>query len=161
MKNKQLLFISLSFLISSVASGQANFTGSWAINESKSNLGEFRMFSPVIAITQDATTFTIEKTYKGRDGQERKTTEKYTLDGKESINKVFGNTDKKSSATWSEDKQSLKVSSSMVFEYNGEKNEMKAVEVYKLSDEGKTLSIDNQSTSSMGEFKTLLVYEKK
>jgi hypothetical protein len=86
--------------------------------------------------------------------------ETYTLDGKESVNPVF-NTSKKSTATWSSDKQLLTVSSVMVFEMNGESNEIKTVEQYKLADAGKTLSITSQSTSSMGERKATLVYDKK
>jgi hypothetical protein len=161
---KSGLFITLCLLISSLSFGQGtvNFSGTWAFNESKSNLGEggFRMFSQNLIIVQDATTFSLERSFTGQDGTERKTTEKYTLDGKESVNPVF-NTSKKSTATWAADKKSLTVSSNMVFEMNGEKNEIKTVEVYKLSDSDKTLTIDSQSTSSMGERKTTLVYNKK
>lgn len=161
---KRGLFIALCFLISSVsfAQGVANFSGSWAYNESKSNVGEggFRMISQVLTITQDAKSFTINRTFTGQDGAERKMAETYTLDGKESVNPVF-NTSKKSTAVWSADKQSLTVSSVMVFEMNGEKNEIKTVEVYKPGDAGKTMSINSQSTSSMGERKATLVYDKK
>jgi hypothetical protein len=167
MKNfylKSGLFIALTLLISSVSFAQSvvNLSGSWAYNESKSNVGEggMRMISQTITITQDAMNFKIEKTFNGQDGQERKMSETYTLDGKESVNPVF-NTSKKSTATWSADKKSLSVSSIMVFEMNGEKNEIKTVEVYKLADADKTLSIDSQSTSSMGERKATLVYDKK
>ncbi len=168
MKNNRRIYVVCGFfaiciLLSSASFAQVNFSGSWAFNESKSNLGEggFRMFSPTISITQDANTFTIERTYTTQDGEQRKTTEKYSLDGKESVNTVFNSTQKKSTATWAADKQSLKVSSSMVFEYNGESNEIKTVETYKLADGGKSLSIDSQSTSSRGERKTSLIYDKK
>ena len=161
---KSGLFITLALLISSLSFGQgaANFSGSWAFNESKSNLGEGggRMVSQTLAIVQDATTFSLERAFTGQDGTERKMSEKYTLDGKESVNPIF-NTTKKSTATWSADNKSLTVSSMMVFEMNGEKNEIKTVEVYKLSDGDKTLTIDSQSASSMGERKATLVYDKK
>jgi hypothetical protein len=170
MKNKLLfnaksgLLITLTLMISSVSFGQGavNFSGSWAFNESKSNLGEGgpRMVSQTLVIVQDATTFSLERAFTGQDGTERKMSEKYTLDGKESVNPVF-NTTKKSTATWSADKKSLTVSSNMVFEMNGEKNEIKTVEIYKLADGDKTLTIDSQSTSSMGERKATLVYNKK
>ncbi|MDP3001871.1 MAG: hypothetical protein Q8N38_01925, partial [Bacteroidales bacterium] len=109
MKNKRMvylksgLFIVLSFLISAVsfAQGAANFSGSWAFNESKSNLGEggFRMISQKLTIIQDEKSFTLERSFTGQDGTERKTSETYTLDGKESVNLVF-NTSKKSTAIW-------------------------------------------------------------
>jgi hypothetical protein len=161
MKNLKLSLLALSLLITSLSFGQANFSGSWAFNESKSNLGEgqFRMYSPTLVIVQDANTFTVERSFKNQNGDEMKTTEKYTLDGKESVNPVF-NTSKKSVATWSADKNVLTVSSSMVFEFNGESNEIKTVENYKLTD-GKLMTIDTKSTSSRGERVTSLVYDKK
>ena len=161
---KSGLIVAFSLLLSAVSFAQnaANFTGSWVFNESKSNLGEggFRMMSQKLTITQNDKSFTLERSFTGQDGTERKTTETYTLDGKESVNPVF-NTSKKSTAIWAADKKSLTVSSVMVFEMNGEKNEIKTVEVYKLADADKTLSINSQSTSSMGERKTTLVYDKK
>jgi len=161
---KNALFIALTLLIPTASFGQgaANFSGSWTFNESKSNLGEGggRMVSQTLAIVQDAATFSLERAFTGQDGTERKMSEKYTLDGKESVNPVF-NTTKKSTAAWSADKKSLTVSSVMVFEMNGEKNEIKTVEFYKLSDGDKALTIDSQSVSSMGERKTTLVYDKK
>ena len=86
--------------------------------------------------------------------------EKYTLDGKKSINPVF-NTTKKSTIAWSADKKSLTVSSVMVVKMNDKNNEIKTVELYKLSDGDKILTIDSQSTSSTGETKASLVYDKK
>jgi hypothetical protein len=157
-------FITVSLLISSMSFGQstANFSGTWVYNESKSNLGEgsFRMISQTLVIVQDATTFSLERNFVGQDGTERKTSEKYTLDGKETVNPVF-NTTKKSVATWSSDRKSLTVSSTMVFDMNGEKNEIKTVEVYAFSEGDKALTINSQSTSSMGERKAVLVYDKK
>lgn len=161
-KNVLVFAIGILFTTACFAQSAANFSGTWALNESKSNMGDggFRMSSPSITIVQDATTFTLERSFTGQDGTERKNSEKYTLDGKESVNPVF-NTTKKSTAVWSADKQVLTVKSSMVFDMNGEQNEIKTVDVYKLADGGKTLSVDSQSTSSMGERKTLLVYDKK
>jgi len=162
MKNLKLCFVSLCLAITSLSFGQTNFSGSWAFNESKSVFPEngFRMASPTLTITQDAATFSVERTFKNRDGEEMKMSEKYTLDGKESVNPMF-NTSKKSVAKWSDDKKALTVSSVMVFEYNGESNEIKTVEVYNVSEGDKVMTIDSQSTSSRGESKTKLVYDKK
>lgn len=163
MKNSRILMVvSLCLVVSAVSFGQANFSGSWALNESKSNFGDsqFRMASPTLTITQDATTFSIEKVFRGQDGEERKSTEKYTLDGKQSVNPMF-NSEKKSTATWAADKKSLTVASVMVFEFNGESSEIKTTEVYKLSESDKLLTIDTQSVSSRGERKTLAAYDKK
>jgi hypothetical protein len=164
LKLRALLLVIVSCFISGnlFAQGAANFSGSWAYNESKSVLGEggFRMISQTVIITQTDQAFTLERTFRGQDGEDRKMSETYTLDGKESINPVF-NTSKKSNAVWSADKKVLTVSSVMVFEMNGEKNEIKSTEIYKLGDSGKSLSIDSQSVSSMGERKYTLAYDKK
>jgi hypothetical protein len=160
---KSVLFLIVSMFITSLTYAQApvNFSGSWALNESKSNLGEGggRMTSQKISITQDDKTFKLERAFTGQDGTERKMEETYTLDGKESVNPMF-NSSKKSTAVWAADKKSLTVSSVMVFEMNGESNTIKTVEIYTLPAAG-TLSIDSQSSSSMGERKATMVYDKK
>ena len=73
MENKRMfylksgLLIALSLLVSSVSfsQGAANFSGSWALNESKSNPGEggFRMISQTLMIVQDVTSFSLERTF--------------------------------------------------------------------------------------------------
>ncbi len=160
---KSGFIVMISLFIITVAGAQSliNFSGSWALNESKSNMGEggMRMVSQKLVITQDDKVFKLERAFTGQDGEERKMSETYTLDGKESENPVF-NTTKKSTATWAADKKSLTVSSVMVFEMNGESNTIKTTEVYKLPDAA-TLSIDSQSSSSMGERKATMVYDKK
>ena len=166
-KTGSLLTISLLVILFMIPAGAftqtaANFSGIWAFNESKSNLGEgqFRMASQKLVITQEANTFSIERAFTNPNGEEMKISEKYTLDGKVSKNPVF-NSEKKSTATWSADKKALTVSSVVVFEMSGEKNEIKTVEVYTLGDAGKTLTINSTSTSSRGERKNTLVYDKK
>jgi len=156
------LFITLFLLVSSITFAQlpVNFSGSWTFNESKSDLGEgsTRMVSQKLTIVQDEKSFNLERTYTGQDGEERKLSETYTLDGKESVNPVF-NTSKKSTAVWSADKKSLTVSSVLVFEMNGEQIEIKSIEQYKYSD-SKDLIIDSQTTSTRGDRKAILVYNK-
>jgi len=160
---KSGLFIALSFMLSAATYAQsANFSGSWAYNESKSKLGDggFRMISQKLTITQNDNSFTLERAFTGQDGTERKSNETYTLDGKESVNPVF-NTSKKSIATWSADKKSLTVASVMVLEMNGDKMEIKTTEIYSINDADKSLSLNSHSTSSMGDRTATLVYDKK
>ena len=71
-----------------MAAKKANFTGEWALNESKSELGEGRMYSPVkMTVQQEGNSITLERTRTGRDGEERSSKEVLTLDGEESMNK--------------------------------------------------------------------------
>jgi hypothetical protein len=156
------ILVLAGLMISASILGQVNFSGNWAFNETKSNIGEggTRMVCRKITISQSDNTFILEKYFTDRQGEEIKMTETYTLDGKESKNTIY-NIEKKSTATWSDDKKSLTVSSQMVFEMNGQENEIKSVEVYSLSDGDKILTINSQSTSSMGERKLTLVYDKR
>jgi hypothetical protein len=70
------------------------------------------------------------------------------------------NRTKKSTANFSADGKLLTISSSAVFERDGNKMEMKSTEIFKLSDDGNALVIDATSTSPRGERKQTLAYDK-
>ena len=141
-------------------SGKVNFSGEWSFNEAKSNIGEGRfMASLKLTVKQDGNNLTIERLRTGRDGQERKSTQELTLDGKESEYNA-GRGTRKSTVTWSDDGLALTIKSTMVFDRNGETMEMKSVEQWKLSDGGKILSIDSSSSTPRGERKATMVYDK-
>ena len=139
----------------------ANFSGDWTLNEQKSELGDFgaRIAPKKLKVTQTADALTADKT-SSFNGEERKTTEKITLDGKESENTVFGTSKKKSTAKWDDNGQTLSVSSNTAFERNGETMAIKGTENWKLLDAGKTLSIETTSVSSRGTITVKAVYEK-
>ena len=155
----------VSFFLISMGSyaqgGKVNFSGEWSFNESKSNMGEgrFRGASSKLTIKQEGNNLTIERLRRGREGQEMKSTEKLTLDGKESEN-TAGRGTRKSAATWSDDGKTLTIKSTMVFDRGGETMEMKSIELWKLTDGGKILSIESSSSTPMGERKATLVYDK-
>lgn len=141
---------------------KTNFSGSWNFNEGKSQMGEgrFRMPAPKLTITQDETTLSMEKNVKGRNGEEMTLKEKYTLDGKVCENAGFMNTVKKSTVVWSADNKSITISSTSVFERDGNSMEIKTTEIYSLSEDGKTLTINTTNTSQRGERKQILTYDK-
>ena len=160
-------FLSMSLiLIFTVFSafGQAsktNFSGTWNLNEGKSQLGEGpgRRAASKIVITQDANTLTAEKTSTRQSGESFTSTEKYNLDGDQSDNS--GENRKRISTTsWSSDMKELTINSTTTFERNGNSMEMKSVEVYKLGSDGNSLVIETTSSSNRGEFKTSLYYDK-
>jgi hypothetical protein len=151
-------------LISAGLFAQANFSGTWAFNESKSNFGEsqFRFAATTIVAVQDAKLLTVETTRPGRDGQEMKSTAKYNLDGTVSENTGFNNTVRKSTVTWSADKSSITIASTMTFDMNGETRTMNSSETWKLSEGGKMLLLDNVMPGRDGaEMKTTVAYDKK
>jgi hypothetical protein len=156
------LFMLLFFQVSAQSSS-VNFSGSWALNESKSKLGDgpFRMASSTLVVKQEGNTLSIDRTMPGRDGEEMKMSGKYTLDGKVCENKGIMDMKTKSTVTWSADKKSITIASSTLFEMNGESMEMKSSEIWKSGDGGKTLIVEATNATPDGEFNTTLVYDKK
>jgi hypothetical protein len=147
-------------LYSFAQTAKTNFSGTWTLNEGKSQMGEgpMRRAASKITITQDATNVTTERSMTRQSGETVTTKEKYNLDGTETDNSTE-NRQKKSKASWNATGQELTVNSVTVISRDGNTMEMKGSEVFKLSADGKTLTIDNNSSSSMGEFKTTLVYD--
>lgn len=168
MKNSKLilpLFIGMLFFTVFQANAQStktDFSGTWTFNESKSQLGEGpgRRAATQMVITQDANSLTNERTSTRQSGESFVMKEKYTLDGSESDNSSE-NRKKKSKASWSADMKDLTVTSNTVMERNGNSMEMKSTEVYKLSSDKQTLTIETTMSSQRGDFKTVLVYDLK
>jgi len=157
------LFILSVFLLSSAGlfAQKTNYSGSWALNEGKSNLGESQFRGSLkITATQDANSLILVRLSKGRDDEDRTTNEKYALDGSESQNTGFMNSVRKSKASWSADGKTLTINSTMAFERDGEKMEMKFSESWILSADGKTLTIESSFTTPNGDMKQTRVYDK-
>jgi len=147
----------------SAQTGSVNFSGSWAFNEAKStpSQGGFRMGAGSYAITQDGNNMTVETSRTGQDGTERKTTAKYTLDGKECSNTTFGTNVQKSVVTWSADGKTLNFSNTMNFERDGATTEFKSTQTWKINEADKTLVMESVFNGQNGEMKTTNVYDKK
>ena len=163
LKFRSLLVVAVFCVTTSGLFAQTNFAGSWGFNESKSNFGDsqFRFAATSMVVTQDANTLAVESVMPGRDGEEMKTSARYTLDGKVSENPMF-NTTRKSTVTWSADKSSLVIASTMTLDMGGETREMKSTETWKLSDGGKLLSIESvRPGRDGGEMRTTAAYDKK
>lgn len=163
LKFRNILVVAVFCVTTSGLFAQTNFVGSWGFNESKSNFGDsqFRFAATSMVVTQDANTLAVESVMPGRDGEEMKTSARYTFDGKVSENPMF-NTTRKSTVTWSSDKSSLVIASTMTLDMGGETREMKSTETWKLSDGGKLLSIESvRPGRDGGEMRTTAAYDKK
>lgn len=154
---KKLLLSFAAVLFSTAIFAQApDFSGSWALNTSKSALGaEFSMAPKNVIIMHSGNDLSVEK-HSEFQGQEFVTTDKLTLDGKECTNTVFQDMQKKSTCTWSDDKASLKVVSKMSM---GDGGDITITETYKL--DGGNLVIESKSTSSFGDMSEKMVFDKK
>jgi hypothetical protein len=155
-----LLAVSL-FSLNAVA--QTNFSGTWSLNESKSDFGgsQFRFAATAMVVTQDAKLLSVESTMPNRDGGEMKASSKYNLDGTVSENPMFNST-RKTTATWSDDKTTLKMAHTMTFDMNGETRTMNSTETWQLAEDGKVLKVTSFRTGRDGnEMKTVAAYDKK
>jgi len=155
-------FSILFFMQISAQSGSVNFSGNWTLNESKSKFGDgpFRMASNTLVVKQEGNILTVDKTMQGPDG-EMKMTDKYTLDGKVCENTGMMDMKSKSVVTWSQDKLSITIATTMNFDMNGESREMKSTEIWTLGDAGKSLTVNTTNPTPDGEMKTTAVYDKK
>jgi hypothetical protein len=157
------MIISLFILPERVNAQKAktNFSGIWAFNESKSNMGEGRGFRSArqITVAQDGNNLTVERVRTNQNGESTTTSEKYTLDGKESVN-TSGRGPSKAIVKWTADGKSLNFAITRSFERDGQTTEIKSSEVWTLPD-AKTLSIQSTTVMQDNERKATIVYDKK
>jgi hypothetical protein len=159
-----LMMVVLSPVYADAQSGKPDFSGTWAFNADKSNLGDNqnmgRMFSGNFIAKQEANLLTVERTRTNQNGETMTTTMKYTLDGKESVN-TSQRGESISIATWSADNKTLNIATTSTFEMNGDKMTMKSSQSWTLTSPN-VLTVNNVRTNRDGEeVKTTVVYDKK
>jgi hypothetical protein len=154
-------FVCLSLLSGSVFA-QPNFSGSWTLNESKSTFSEGpRMSASSMTIDQQEGLISIDLVRPSFEGGDVSSSEKYTLDGKESVNKGMMDSSVKTITTWSDDKKELTFAKTILFDMNGDTMELKITDVWSISDDAKTLTVKSAMSSQMGDSNQVLVYDKK
>lgn len=154
---KKLVFLFIAILMTSLAIGQVDFSGTWKINTSKSKVGsEFMMSPKEMIISQSGNTLEMEK-HSDFQGQVFTTNDAFTLDGKECVNTGFMDSEKKSTVVWSDDKKSLTITSKVPMGGGGD--EMTLVEVYSM--EGDNLQVEITTSSSFGDMSETGVYDKQ
>ena len=108
-----------------------------------------------IIVVQTENNLKLEK-HSSFQGNDFTINDKFTLDGQECINPGWQDTEKKSTAVWSDDKLSLKITSKFPMGDNGE---MTIVEVYKF--EGESLVIESSASSSFGDVAETMIFSKQ
>ena len=153
---KKILFVFAALLFSGMAiSQEINFSGNWKLNNTKSQLNDQFSLAPLeIIIVHNGNDLSVEK-HSDFQGQAVTTNDKLTLDGKECINPGFMDSQKKSVVNWSDDKQSLKIVSTIPLD----DGDMTITEVYKI--DGDNLVIASSASSSYGELSETMVYDKQ
>ncbi|MDB5209876.1 MAG: hypothetical protein JWQ30_703 [Sediminibacterium sp.] len=162
--NKFLSLLVVSALLFSFTKPvyQTNFSGTWALNEGKSELGQFggRGAASKIVVDQKADVVTTTRTITGFDGTTSDVTENLS-EGKESETTMFGTAKKKSVLKWAADGNTFTIASNTSIDRNGQSFEFKGSETWSLAADGKTLTLQNTFSSPNGDIITKAVYDKK
>lgn len=159
---KFILFIFLFFTLNPLLFSQTrtDFTGKWAFDLSKSDLGEGAKYwsgEEILDIIQDASSIKIIKTAIIPGSEKISKTDVYKFDGKEVVLKEdFGTT--KRNISWSKDGKVLIINTLMTTS----SSEYLTNDSYSLSEDKKTLTLTNFSkNSATGETTLKMVYNKK
>ncbi|MBN2863210.1 MAG: hypothetical protein JXN62_08625 [Bacteroidales bacterium] len=159
-------FLLVPFTVNGQA-GKANFSGTWALNAEKSDMGQQGQGGRMggfgggdFVARQEANLLTVERSRTNQSGETVKTETKYSLDGKESVNTAGRGGESKSVATWSSDGKTLTIVTTRSMERDGQSMEMKTTEAWTLSGPA-SLSIVSTMNTPNGEMKTTRVYDKK
>jgi hypothetical protein len=161
---KKLTFIvalSISLMaLSLFAADVPNFSGTWLLDESKVDTTQGpSMEAKKIIIKQTTDSLAIDRFLSNPMMGDFTIAEKITLDGKLCVsNTDFGT--RKSTAVWSTDKKELTISSTIIFNWDGQDREMKVSEILGLEKEGAVLKIQATRDTPMGEMKTTVYYNK-
>ncbi len=140
---------------------QTNFSGTWAINQGKSELGQFggRGVATKIVVDQKADGVTTNKTTAGfNGGGDMVTAEALTNDGKEVETSVFnGNGKRKATLKWDADGNAFTITYSISFG----QGELTGNEKWSMSADGKQMTVTNTGNFGGNEFVTKAVYDKQ
>lgn len=158
MRNKLVVVL---VLMCSFALWAADFSGTWALNRDKSELGDgpgSRMAAKKMIVEQKENSLKIESTREGRDGSDRTMTREMSLDGKAT----------KDSSRWGESVTTasiaddvLTIKTTRTFERDGQTNSMDSEQKWTLQDDGQTLVVDFKSDSPWGERSMKMMYDKQ
>lgn len=119
------------------------------------------MRSKTMKIVGYADFLTVDVASSTSDGELGIRQEKLIFDDKESAATFVGTPREKSTARWSDNGQTMTINSIRSFDTNGETPDFKVTEVWKLINDGKSISIQVNSSSISGDNTMTLVYDKQ
>jgi hypothetical protein len=163
MKNSLLsaLFVLIVLPIASAVQAQdaiPNFTGTWNLDASKSDFGPMPPPESIVhVVDHKEPSVKIVTTQKGAQG-EVTTERQLTTDGKENVNKMrVGPTEQevKSTTKWSGKALTT------AFKLDMQGNVFDVSDSWKVSDDGKVLTIVRDIKTAQGDFTTTTVYNKQ
>jgi hypothetical protein len=143
--------------------GKVNFSGKWALNVEKSDLGETSggrrggMPASKMNVEQKGNKLTVEAFRKNQEGAEDSTVLNYTLDGKECKNEG-NNRVSVSVVNLTDNGKTLTIASDVTVSRGGQEFTFKSTEIWSLA-EG-ILTVKTTRTTQRGERVTTAVYNK-
>ncbi len=142
---------------------QTNFSGTWTLNEGKSELGQFggRGVASKLVIDQKSDGVTVTRNSINFQGEAVATTEILNNDGKETETTLSPNAKKKASLKWAADGQTLAITYSIAFDNNGQTFELKGTETWSLGADGKSLTLQNSLSTPNGDIAVKAAYDKQ
>ena len=140
----------------------ADFSGQWLFNPDKSNAGSGGPFldaKTTLVITQTSDSILIDKKVIRPGSHDLITKEKYKLGGSTTLNPGQNQT-KTISTHWSDDHLTLFLYIDWIFSGGGSEREFQGEDAYRLTDDGKTLTVFSTSQNTSGETRMVLVYDR-
>lgn len=162
-----LSLVSLAVALVS-AQGKVNFSGTWVLDKSKSDVSQFmgvsedmekgQNTSMTMVVEQQGTNLTVIRTLKTQ-GEERKEIHTHKIDGNATTNTGFRGETVVARAFWEGDK--LVVLSTRTMRVLMKDTSAESRGVWSLSPDGKTLMITAQVNSPRGERRVKAVFDKQ
>ena len=150
------------------AQGKVNFSGTWILDKSKSDVSQFMGVSEdaeraqntgmTMVVEQQGTSLRVTRTLKSQ-GEDRKEIHTYKIDGGETTNTGFRGETIVARAFWEGDK--LVVVSTRTMRVLLKDVSAESRGVWSLSPDGKTLTIAAQVNSPRGEQRVRAVFDKQ
>ncbi|MGH9932281.1 MAG: hypothetical protein ACREA9_24025 [Pyrinomonadaceae bacterium] len=152
-------------VVGSVSAAGTNFSGTWVLDKAKSEDLQGRMANvdQEWAVTQDAKTLTVDKSFSGGEQPIPSQKSTYNLDGSETSMEMTGRMPGKAAlkAKWQGDGKILELNSVLKANVQGNDVTITTTEHWELADGGKTLKVHRVSETPRGTQESKLVLTKK
>jgi hypothetical protein len=151
-------------VFSTAAQSEVNFSGTWVLNRAKSDIPQFRNLeegktaSLTMTVAQQDRTLRVTRHFK-IDGEEQKETHTYKTDGTETTNNGLRGESVVTKAHW--EGKALVVESTRKVSMLVTDVSVESRGVWRLSPDGKTLTIDGVIRGPRGEQRMQAVFDKQ
>jgi hypothetical protein len=147
------------------AAAPTNFAGTWNLDKAKSEGLQGRMANvdQTWVVTQDAKTFTVDKSFSGGEQPIPSQKSNYNLDGSETSMEMTGRMPGKAAlkAKWQGDGKVLELNSVLKASVQGNDVTITTTEHWELADGGKTLKVHRSQETPRGTTESKLTFSKK